>query len=164
MTARLTDSRIFLRRDLCTGCGLDLAQYDEHTPRDRCKHADFRPERTRYFLPGAAMQHDIHLTRTPVGGMRDVDGTHLGDALADIPQHFVVHSPDGFEWGYGGSGPADLALNIVGLFVPPYEAWRLHQHYKFTVIAQLDRHGPHTITADSVRAWIRGYWEAHPDA
>jgi hypothetical protein len=23
------------------------------------------------------------------------------------------HSPDGFEWGYGGSGPAELALNIL---------------------------------------------------
>src|SRR5437868_1145148 len=23
------------------------------------------------------------------------------------------HSPDGFEWGYGGSGPAQLALALV---------------------------------------------------
>ena len=28
-------------------------------------------------------------------------------------EHIVRHSPDGFEWGYGGSGPADLALSIV---------------------------------------------------
>jgi len=25
----------------------------------------------------------------------------------------VNHSPDGFEWGYGGSGPAQLALAIL---------------------------------------------------
>jgi hypothetical protein len=28
-------------------------------------------------------------------------------------KHFVRHSPDGFEWGYGGSGPAELARCIL---------------------------------------------------
>lgn len=28
-------------------------------------------------------------------------------------RHVVVHSPTGFEWGYAGSGPADLALSIL---------------------------------------------------
>lgn len=28
-------------------------------------------------------------------------------------QRIVNHSPDGFEWGYGGSGPAQLALAIL---------------------------------------------------
>lgn len=28
-------------------------------------------------------------------------------------RHVVRHSPDGFEWGFGGSGPADLALSIL---------------------------------------------------
>lgn len=28
-------------------------------------------------------------------------------------QKVVNHSPDGFEWGYGGSGPAQLALAIL---------------------------------------------------
>ena len=28
-------------------------------------------------------------------------------------QAVVNHSPDGFEWGYGGSGPAQLALGIL---------------------------------------------------
>jgi hypothetical protein len=27
--------------------------------------------------------------------------------------HVMRHSPDGFEYGYGGSGPADLALSIL---------------------------------------------------
>lgn len=29
-------------------------------------------------------------------------------------EHLVLHSPDGFEFGYYGSGPADLARSIVG--------------------------------------------------
>ena len=28
-------------------------------------------------------------------------------------RHVVLHSPTGFGWGYGGSGPADLALSIL---------------------------------------------------
>lgn len=28
-------------------------------------------------------------------------------------QRLYNHSPDGFEWGYGGSGPAQLALAIL---------------------------------------------------
>lgn len=112
----------------------------------------------RRLLESAAAVADIHLARTPVGGMREADGAHLGDALVDIPRRFVYHSPTGFEWGYGGSGPADLALNILGLFVAPPEAWRLHQHYKGDVLCRLDRHGPHTITAASVREWLEGRW------
>lgn len=27
--------------------------------------------------------------------------------------HYSYHSPNGFEWGYGGSGPADLARCIL---------------------------------------------------
>ena len=33
--------------------------------------------------------------------------------LTGVPHEWVWHSPGGFEWGYGGSGPADLALNIL---------------------------------------------------
>jgi len=29
-----------------------------------------------------------------------------------VPHLCVHHSPTGFEWGFGGSGPADLALNL----------------------------------------------------
>lgn len=28
-------------------------------------------------------------------------------------RHYVRHSPTGMEWGYGGSGPADLARSIL---------------------------------------------------
>ncbi len=28
-------------------------------------------------------------------------------------KHVVRHSPTGMQWGYGGSGPADLALSIL---------------------------------------------------
>ena len=28
-------------------------------------------------------------------------------------QKIINHSPDGFNWGYGGSGPSQLALAII---------------------------------------------------
>jgi hypothetical protein len=36
------------------------------------------------------------------------------DGMKRYPlRHFVKHSPDGFEWGYAGSGPSDLSLAIL---------------------------------------------------
>ena len=42
------------------------------------------------------------------------------------------HSPDGFECGYAGSGPAQLALAILlAAGVEEARAVRLHQRFKF---------------------------------
>lgn len=49
-------------------------------------------------------------------GQRDENGipkvSVVEDGVARPLKHINVHSPDGFEWGYAGSGPADLALAI----------------------------------------------------
>lgn len=159
--SQLTDRRVFEAKLLCTGCGLDLADYDENTPERRdkegvvCKHPDFEPERIRYFIPGAMMQKDIACRRAP--GHED-PGTECGGALVAIEQHFVVHSPTGFEWGYHGSGPADLALNVLALFVPPPEAWRLHQEFKRAFIAPMPRQGG-VLRAAAIIEWIREEWD-----
>lgn len=158
---QLTDHRVFEARHLCTGCGLDLAEYDEKTPERQafkggvCKHPDFEPERTRYFIPGAAMQPNISCIRAPG---HEEPGTEAGGALVAIEQHFVVHSPDGFEWGYHGSGPAELALNVLALFVPPPEAWRLHQEFKRAFVAPMPRRGGILRTTEII-AWIREQWD-----
>lgn len=54
------------------------------------------------------------------------------------------HSPSGFNWGYGGSGPAQLALAILvdhfGGVAPDGDierAERLYQRFKFAVIGKL---------------------------
>lgn len=48
------------------------------------------------------------------------------------------HSPTGFEWGYGGSGPAQLALAILADHLPDITvAQKLYQDFKFKVVGRL---------------------------
>lgn len=47
------------------------------------------------------------------------------------------HSPNGFSWGYEGSGPAQLALAVLLEFVSEDKAVELHQEFKRDVIAAL---------------------------
>lgn len=50
------------------------------------------------------------------------------------------HNPTGFEWGYSGSGPAQLALALLAdLLNDDAEAVNLHQEFKEAVVAHLDR-------------------------
>lgn len=56
------------------------------------------------------------------------------------PRHDLRnHSPDGFNWGYGGSGPAQLALALLAdALCDDEKARRFYQDFKFKVIARLD--------------------------
>jgi hypothetical protein len=49
------------------------------------------------------------------------------------------HSPTGFEWGYGGSGPAQLALAILADCVGDELALQHYQEFKRAVIESLPR-------------------------
>lgn len=47
------------------------------------------------------------------------------------------HSPDGFNWGYGGSGPAQLALSLTLEVLDTDAAILEYQNLKWEIIAQL---------------------------
>src|SRR5215469_13551398 len=48
------------------------------------------------------------------------------------------HSPTGFEWGYGGSGAAQLALAILADYLADHnQALDLYQRFKWQIIAHL---------------------------
>jgi len=38
---------------------------------------------------------------------------HGNGNVTYLKHRIVWHSPDGFQWSYGGSGPAELALNML---------------------------------------------------
>ena len=69
-------------------------------------------------------------------------------------QKVINHSPNGFAWGYGGSGPAQLALAILLNFCDEKTAIRLYQEFKWEVVARL----PETfgISSELVKDWIYG--------
>lgn len=79
------------------------------------------------------------------------------EAYTNVPHIIKQHSPTGFEWGYNGSGPADLALNILYQFIG-YEAQKLYHEFKDDFIAVAPRNGT-TIPGYVIVAWLqeRGY-------
>lgn len=64
-----------------------------------------------------------------------------GYARTNIPHQIVRHSPTGFEWGYSGSGPAELALNTLALCTSQADAERLYQNFKAEFLAGMPREG-----------------------
>jgi hypothetical protein len=68
-------------------------------------------------------------------------------------QQLLNHSPDGFDWGYGGSGPAQLALAIALTFCRPSTAVRLYQDFKWQFVATLPPEGFELDTA-VVQSWF----------
>lgn len=64
-----------------------------------------------------------------------IDGKEL---LPDASQRIYNHSPDGFSWGYEGSGPAQLALALLLYYMPKYGCPpSVYQSFKSDVIAGL---------------------------
>jgi len=105
---------------------------------------------------------DVYLLRRDESGV----GTN-------VPHLVTHHSPTGFEFGYGGSGPADLALNILehslhrlGYTGERETCWRgdcfthafvMHQAFKWEFIAGAPAEGDVIITHAAVDAWIKAY-------
>jgi hypothetical protein len=79
---------------------------------------------------------------------RRVDGT----ACATVP-HVPRHSPSGIEWGYVGSGPADLARSVLLALTHEATAEALYQWFKADVVARVPRAGG-VLRAADVRAWV----------
>lgn len=79
-------------------------------------------------------------------GSVTVDGKSL-DPRLDLWNH----SPTGFNWGYGGSGPAQLALAILADHLgDDRQAIRFHQRFKWNVISYLPFGQPWTLTSTQV--------------
>lgn len=86
---------------------------------------------------GQRLGHAVHVT---------VNGRPL-DPRLDLHNH----SPTGFEWGYGGSGPVQLALAILAdLLQDDEQVSSLYQRFKEVVIAGLPKAG-WTLTETEIR-------------
>ncbi len=65
------------------------------------------------------------------------------------------HSPSGFAWGYGGSGPAQLALALIADAVDDETAVRYYHQLKFRLIARLPGDRPFELTTGDVYSAVR---------
>ena len=89
-------------------------------------------------------------------------------------RHVPFHSPSGFEWGYQGSGPADLALAILvdyfheraprngwlagrlfARWTVDSQAFRHHQYFKRDVIAQFCEEWE--LSGLQIDAWLKDH-------
>ena len=92
-----------------------------------------------------------------------------GELETNVRWRVRHHSPTGFEVGYSGSGPADLALNAMASLFPmsrgenadPVEcfdgnvsrtAWHHHQPFKFAFLTGADKLQGRIEWA-TIRAW-----------
>ena len=80
--------------------------------------------------------------------------------VEDAAQAWAWHSPAGFEWGFGGSGPAELALNILLQATGDRDfAAQHHQAFKREFVAPLPFDGG-VIESAKISEWIG---ECRPD-
>ena len=87
-----------------------------------------------------------------IGGQHvEINGRTLYPGLS---LSFRNHSPDGFQWGYGGSGPAQLALAILLELVDSDKALYLYQSFKWAKIANLKQGDDFAMPVSEVYAWI----------
>ena len=120
------------------------------------------------MMPTGRTQQRVLANETLISGQRTADGRALVWVDEDRPLPQVVHhSPSGFEWGYGGSGPADLALSILALVIGDERetvgifegrtcsarAWQLHQQFKREYVAGFE-HEAWSLSVGQVRQWI----------
>lgn len=116
-------------------------------------------------LEGGTMK-TYRIERTGEGGIVAKVVAEHGEYV--LP-HIVCHSPTGFETGYGGSGPADLALAILadhfgesegtvreGYRQGPSRAVQFHQRFKVAFIAlhALQAGESYTIKDFQISEWV----------
>lgn len=95
--------------------------------------------------------------REGYAGIVTVDGRRLNPR-----QDLWNHSPTGFEWGYVGSGPAQLALAILADHCGNNErALNWYQRFKWAVIAELP-HREWILTSEDIDRALQLLAEREP--
>lgn len=100
--------------------------------------------------------------RTPAGVV--VVRVDDADRVRPLPARLDLrsHSPSGLEWGYPGSGPAQLALAILADAVGPEAAQACYQRFKFEVVARLAQER-WELTREAVLTWYHADRATHPN-
>lgn len=93
--------------------------------------------------------------KTYTGSMQNHEAVVTVDGQPLDPRFDLARrSPTGFAWGYGGSGPAQLAIALLADCEGAAVGQRFFQDFKWQVIALLEPDRPWTLTGDAIRAWV----------
>lgn len=82
------------------------------------------------------------------------------------PKREFRHSPDGFQWGYGGSGPAELARAILARVIADDDRARhprCYQKFKEEVISRI-RKDEFELDFKSVQGWYDEWLMNHGES
>ena len=102
----------------------------------------------------------VYLGRRVAGGVvvEVLEGNERRALGAGAGQALRNHSPDGFEWGYGGAGPAQLALAILLDFTGSAEiSEKLYQRFKWHFVAGWPESW--TLADHEIAAWLTTFPE-----
>jgi hypothetical protein len=152
--------------------GATRQKFEDDSPRrstDEEMYYGYDEKKRRAFTPMAATVVKVKFTRIagepsfpdpsiPQRGKPVVELVFL-DHQEKLQHRYMRHSPDGFEWGYGGSGPAELAMNLLAEFVGIKNATELgYQDFKFDFIAKISQEEGGEISGDEIVRWVRDRW------
>src|SRR5438552_332483 len=102
-------------------------------------------------------------TRAPDGCLVTVHEDNGVMRELDLRLDLRAHSATGFEWGYAGSGPAQLSLALAAdVLGDDDQAQDVYQQLKFKVIGSLP-HDQWTLTEDQLRQAIQQIQQQAPD-
>ena len=101
----------------------------------------------------------IHAVRGPAEAEVTVGGEPLDWRTSLAVRN---HSPSGIEWGYGGSGPSQLALAILLAMTDRETAERRHQQFKVDIIARISE-SEWALPLRDVRRWLEHASAANTD-
>lgn len=134
----------------------------ERMNEDTARRADFMDK----FYDAVPFTQAFIMHRAGGHGDADIDRV----VFTNVPHLVVHHSPDGFEFGYGGSGAADLALNACQLYLNQVHysgqktkcydgncwklAWMLHQEFKRAFIQGVNFRKGATIPFEKIETWF----------
>lgn len=80
--------------------------------------------------------------------------TRNGAPFSHVPSLTLANkSPSGFSWGYGGSGPAQLALALIyDVTGDSQVSLRTYQEFKWAVVSNWG--DTWEISSERIQAWV----------
>jgi hypothetical protein len=120
-------------------------------------NAQERPSITGGSDGGATVNQPVYRGRrdptAPVG--EECTVTVDGEQCLDCRYDLLSASPSGPEWGYGGSGPAQLAVALLADAFDDEFACDHYQRFNREVVSELPEEG-WTLTKQGLNTWRRG--------